>query len=106
MAVPEAEAGQGQRWLGQDARGVPCGGTGVRPPPRVRASAAQPPRVSALPLDCPSSPRRGPGFGSFCSHEAARLVCRFRRKFLSAASACARVVQSVRDAPVSPGPGP
>lgn len=26
-----------------------AGGTGVRPPPRVRASAAQPPRVSALP---------------------------------------------------------
>lgn len=49
VAVPEAAAGQGQRWLGQDARGVPCGGTGVRPPPRVRASAAQPPRVSALP---------------------------------------------------------
>lgn len=49
MAVPEAAAGQGQRWLGQDARGVPCGGTGVRPPLRVRASAAQPPRVSALP---------------------------------------------------------
>lgn len=58
VAVPEAAAGQGQRWLGQDARGVPCGGTGVRPPPRVRASAAQPPRVSALPPDCPLSPRR------------------------------------------------